>query len=549
MPMLKESLPPIEAGDQGRGEVFTRSWVVELILDLCGYRPERDLASLTAIEPSCGSGAFLAPMAARVAESAKIHGRDIAKAVAAIQARDIHKPHVLRSRAVVREALCSSGIEPNRAAILARRWVRQGDFLLEPPVERSADFVLGNPPYVRLEAIPVAISNAYRQACPAMGGRADVYIGFYERGLHALRDDGALGFICADRWMRNAYGARLRELIAREWSVEAILSMTEVDAFESEVDAYPAVTVLRRAAQDRGPLVVDTTPEFGADDARRLIQATKRRKTSITSGRFRAARLSRWTADPSGWPTGSPRQLAAITKIEATHPPLEDRETGTKVGIGLATGADRIFITQDPHPVEPERTLPLAMVRDIASGKLDWSGHYLLNPWDENGLVDLREWPALRTYLTRHKPALAKRHTARSGRWHKTIDRVVDGLHSKEKLYLPDFKGALFPVLDRGESYPHHNLYWITSEKWDLELLGGILLSKVANLFIDSYSVRMRGGYLRFQAQYLRKIRVPNPDDVDRSSAAILRNAFRAHDQAAATAAAMPLYGLDSLPG
>jgi len=125
---------------------------------------------------------------------------------------------------------------------------------------------------------------------------------------------------------------------------------------------------------------------------------------------------------------------------------------------------------------------------------------------------------------------------------------VVNGLYSKEKLYLPDFKGALFPVLDRGESYPHHNLYWITSEKWDLELLGGILLSRVANLFIDSYSVRMRGGYLRFQAQYLRKIRVPNLDGIDRSSAAALRKAFRAHDGAAATAAALPLYGLDSLP-
>lgn len=548
MSILKQSLPQIDAGDRGRGEVFTRKWVVELILDLCGYKPDQDLTNLTAIEPSCGSGAFLAPMAVRVAESARIHGRDIAQAVEAIQARDIHKPHVLRSRAVVREALTRSGVDSNRAAILARRWVRQGDFLLEPPAEKSADFVIGNPPYVRLEAIPSAISNAYRQACPAMGGRADIYVGFYERGLRALRDQGVLGFICADRWMRNAYGARLRELISREWSVEAILSMTEVDAFESEVDAYPAITVLRRASQDRGPLVVDTTPEFDPDDAQRLIQATQHGKTSVTSERFRAARLSRWTGDPSGWPTGSPRQLAAITKLEAALPPLEDRETGTKVGIGLATGADRIFITQDSDLVEPERTLPLAMVRDIASGKLDWSGHFLLNPWDENGLVDLREWPALRTYLTRHKPALAKRHTARSGKWHKTIDRVVNGLYSKEKLYLPDFKGALFPVLDRGESYPHHNLYWITSEKWDLELLGGILLSEVANLFIDSYSVRMRGGYLRFQAQYLRKIRIPNLAEIDRSSAAILRKAFRAHDRVAATAAALPLYGLDSLP-
>jgi adenine-specific DNA-methyltransferase len=30
-------------------------------------------------------------------------------------------------------------------------------------------------------------------------------------------------------------------------------------------------------------------------------------------------------------------------------------------------------------------------------------------------------------------------------------------------------------VLDRGETYPHHNLYFIESDTWDLEVLGGLL--------------------------------------------------------------------------
>lgn len=34
------------------GEVFTRRWVVELILDLVGYRAEADLAAHTLVEPS-----------------------------------------------------------------------------------------------------------------------------------------------------------------------------------------------------------------------------------------------------------------------------------------------------------------------------------------------------------------------------------------------------------------------------------------------------------------------------------------------------------------
>lgn len=549
MSMLLDSPQPIHAsGNETYGEVFTRRWVVELILDLCGFTADRDLVELTAIEPSCGSGAFLAPMVSRLAESALLHSRDISTAIDSIQARDIRALNVRRSRDAVRDALCESGLDPEPAAFLAKRWVRQGDFLLDPPAEGTADFVLGNPPYIRLESIPPEMSDAYRLACPTMSGRSDIYVGFYERGLRALRDDGVLGFICADRWMRNAYGAKLRELIARAWSVEAILSMTEVDAFEDEVNAYPAITVLRRAIQSRGPLVVDASQDFNADDAKKIVRSVQRNRSRIASGRYRAARMPRWFDGRPGWPHGSPSQLAAIASIEARLPPLEDPATQTKVGIGLATGADRVFITKDQNTVEPERMLPLAMVRDIAGGSFEWSGHHLVNPWEENGLVDLRQWPALKRYLTRHKPDLAKRHTARSGRWHKTIDRVIDGLESREKLYLPDFKDALFPVIDRGESYPHHNLYWITSDKWDLEVLGGILLSDVPNMFISAYSVRMRGGYLRFQAQYLRRIRVPNLDQLSRRDKGALRRAFRARDRAGATSAALPLYGLNSLP-
>ena len=36
-----------------------------------------------------------------------------------------------------------------------------------------------------------------------------------------------------------------------------------------------------------------------------------------------------------------------------------------------------------------------------------------------------------------------------------------------------------------------------------------VLLSGIARLFMSIYSTKMRGGYLRFQAQYLRRIRVP----------------------------------------
>ena len=100
------------------------------------------------------------------------------------------------------------------------------------------------------------------------------------------------------------------------------------------------------------------------------------------------------------------------------------------------------------------------------------------------------------------------------------------------------------PVLDRGETYPHHNLYYLTSKIWDLEVLGGLLLSRVAQLFIEAYCVRMRGGTLRFQAQYLRRIRVPDSYALPEPVSDQLRQAFRARDRGAATAAAIEAYGI-----
>lgn len=540
---------PEEERSGEHGEVFTRRWVVDLILDLVGYTPDRDLVALRAIEPACGSGAFLIPMVERLIESASNHGRDLATATDAVLAIDLLQGNVDLSRDAVASTLESGGVLPSAAGVLASAWVHRRDFLLEPPAPRTANFVVGNPPYIRLEAVPRERSDAYRRSCNTMGGRADVYVGFYEHALLALCDNGALGFICADRWMRNAYGAHLRELISTEWAVETLLSMTGVDAFEDEVDAYPAVTIIRRQAQEGGPLVVDGGARFGHAEGREVVALASKASTALTTGRgYRAARLDSWFKGRAGWPNGSPQQLAVIAALEARLPALEDPETGTKVGIGVATGADKIYVTRDANLIENERLLRLALPRDIATGRLEWSGKYLVNPWDANGLVDIREWPQLARYLGQHREVLSQRHTAKRGQWYKTIDRVIDGLVDRPKIYLPDFKDAIFPVLDDGGTYPHHNLYWVTSDAWDMRILGGLLLSDVANLFIEAYSVRMRGGYLRFQAQYLRRIRLPHLADVDEPTGAALAAAFDAHDRRAATEAALPLYGIDKLP-
>ena len=538
---------PALAPDPGadHGEVFTRRWVVELILDLVGYTSDHDLTGRLIVEPSCGTGAFLLPIVDRLITSAIHHGRDLGSVGGAVRAFDLLDANAERAWKAVAVRLHEAGLKEHRADEIARLWVQTGDFLLHDHEPRSAHFVVGNPPYVRLENVPRPIMDAYRRLCPTMRGRSDIYVGFIERSLALLAPEGVLGFICADRWMRNQYGSRLRELVSTSYAVEAVVSMHDVDAFEDDVSAYPAVVVLRNAPQ-AAALMADTTASFDEGDAIEVSSWVKSSRSSLRTASIEATRLEGWLPGRGPWPSGTPAQLALVAELEARLPPLEDPSTGTRVGIGVATGSDEVYLTQDDSIVESDRLLPLLRARDLADGQPGWSGSYLVNPWDADGLVDLHRYPKLRGYLEQNGERLRARHIGRTRptQWYRTIDRVDPDLRARPKLVLPELRASSHPVLDEGRYYPHHNLYFVVSDTWDLEVLGGLLLSGIANLFVGAYCVKMRGGCYRFQAQYLRRIRVPQPGALAQDLRDALADAFVARDVAWATDAAACAYGL-----
>lgn len=550
--LIPEVMPSLHVDTAAEhGEVFTREWVVDLILDLVGYTADRDLASMVVVEPACGTGAFLGPLVRRLSASCRAHSRPLADARPALQAYDLLGRNIAEARALVRQLLVGEGWAGQQVDEVLRSWLRVDDYLLTPHESSSADFVVGNPPYIRLEEIQDTRMRAYRETCQTMTGRSDIYVGFFEVALRSLRPRGRLGFICADRWMRNQYGRHLRQLVSNRFAVELVLSMHDVDAFEERVSAYPAVTVVRHGGQ-RTAVIADTTARFGSSDAREVLEYVRSDRSSpVANDRYEIARVPHWFAGGDSWPAGGPKRIAMIEDLTDRFSALEHPQTGTRVGIGVATGSDEVFITKTPPSIEDDRLLPLAMARDLSTGKLVWSGNYLINPWLADGsLVDLRGYPRLRKYLESNRDKLARRHVAEKSpaNWYRTIDKVDGKLTAHQKLLIPDMRMNIHPVLDDGNAYPHHNLYYVVSDTWDLRVLGGLLLSRVAQAFIEAYAVRMRGGTLRFQAQYLRKIRVPQPSDLTHEDRDGLAAAFERRDVVAATAIAMRLYGLEELP-
>ncbi|XXT20501.1 Eco57I restriction-modification methylase domain-containing protein [Sorangium sp. So ce429] len=531
---------------EAHGVVLTRPHVVNLILDLAGYTADRDLASLSLLEPACGHGAFLVPAAERLIQSARRHDRDLRDIEPAIRSYDVARDHVDRSRLAVAGALARLGLPPGDAERLSEAWIAHGDFLLTSQGRRF-DAVVGNPPYIRIEQLSPELQDEYRHRYRSLYDRADLYVAFIERGLDLLAPDGVLSFICADRWTLNRYGAPLRRLLSRWFRVQCYIDLHSASPFESDVVAYPSIFAVSRGKTGSVPVAtLRTASPEECEAASSALRGAPAPCPGVTVSEYPS-----WFEGDDPWVLSSPEHLEALRSLEARFAPIE-AVGGTRVGIGVATGSDRIYIVGGDVDIERDRLVPLVMRDDIEGGRIRDAGRFVINTFGDDGkVVNLEEYPRLSGYLRVHEAEIRKRYIAQksAASWFRTIDRVYPELASTRKLLIPDIAGSNEVVYEEGRFHPHHNLYVITSEGWDLEALGGLLSSRVALFFVWSYAVKMRGGYLRFQAQYLRRIRLPPPDSIAEDLRSELRSSFRERDFERLDELALRAYGVDALPG
>ena len=532
------------SGMEARGAIFTRPEVVDFILDLVGYTDTEPIHRRKVLEPSFGEGEFLIPIARRLLSAYMSHSnvrqRIVEDLVDCVRAVELAETAFEETRERLKAIMLDVGLPlPNVIAILDR-WLIRGDFLLER-LHSSFDYVVGNPPYVRQELIPDALVKEYRRHFYTLYDRADLYVPFIEKSLLLLSPKGTLGFICADRWMKNRYGGPLRRLVAERFHLKYYVDMTDTPAFLSEVTAYPAVTVISN--ENQGPTRLAHRPLIDAPSLTALANAL--RAQSVDSKVMEVDGIAS-NSDP--WVLEDFKGLKLVRRLEAEFPSIE--QSGCKVGIGVATGADSVFIANFENlDVEEDRKLPLARTKDIRGGVVQWEGYGVLNPFDNTGsLVNLDKYPKLAAYLDEHEQVLRSRHVGKNNpnAWYRTIDRIYPDLATKPKLLIPDINGASQIVYEDGHLYPHHNLYFITSDEWDLRALRAVLMSGIGRLFVSTYSTKMRGGYLRYQAQYLRRIRLPRWKDISLTLRTALASAAESEDVASAHQATSELYNLSS---
>ncbi len=532
-----------EAGVTERGAISTRKEIVDFILDLIGYKPDIPIYSNSLLEPSFGEGQFLLAAVERLLKSYNHNDNHDQGAIDdlkdSIRGVELHNDTFKQTREKLQRLLIDYGISFSDSNILLESWLVHGDFLLSD-IPLGFSYIIGNPPYVRQEMIPDILLAEYRRRFETIYDRADLYIPFFEKSLRLLAPSGSLGFICADRWMKNKYGGPLRKLVAKNYHLKYYIDMVGTEAFLTDVTTYPAITVI--VNEESGPTRIAHHPPTDAAFLNSLSNELKY-YNSKSSPVIEAVCI---TDGSEPWILDSFDQLALVRRLEQQFPTIE--QAGCNIGIGVATGADKVFIRKfDELDVELDRKLRIIMTEDIQKGDIRWLGRGVINPFNEDGsLVNLRNYPKLYAYLKSHEGFLLSRHVAKQNpsNWYRTIDRINPEILQKPKLLIPDIKGTANIVYDDGKYYPHHNLYYITSDKWDLRALQAVLMSGIARLFVGIYSTKIRGGYLRFQAQYLRRIRLPYWKDIPQGIKDDLFTAARHGDTAACNMATFNLFGM-----
>lgn len=493
-------------GQTVTGEVFTRRMVVDHMLhEVAFFGQIRQWMGLRVLEPSCGEGAFVLPLV-ELLVSEVVDWND-SRLDDFLCACDISKSNVEKTGTRCRRYLIDSGCPPGRATKLVAKWFVQDDFLLHD-FTGSFDVVIGNPPYIRFDDLSERQQQVYKRRYETFSERCDIYVPFFERALSLLSDTGVFSFICSNRFAKSSYGKRLRTLISNRYHVALYLNMEHTQPFEEEVSAYPAIYVIdRRIGAKTWSTTIDEVTE-------QVLVSTR-----ASSGRL--SEFTCWYRGEEPWISTDVDQRDFAMKIARTFPVVERSARETRIGIGVATGADDLYVdVQKTCAIESDCLLPLVTADEITAGRIESQNRFVLNPYDENNdtlMRDLSRFPKLAAYLESHAERLKGRYCARKhpDSWYRTLDRISYRVLKSPKLLLPDIQSGGNVALDEeGKYYPHHNVYWITSEGWNLRALCVLMRSSFVTNQVRGVSLEMRGGFIRYQAQNLRQVHIPHVESL-----------------------------------
>jgi type I restriction-modification system DNA methylase subunit len=115
--------------------------------------------------------------------------------------------------------------------------------------DRKYDVIIGNPPYMKSEDMkrltPLEHGNPYKNIYTSAYKQYDKYFLFIERALSLLNDNGSIGYIVPNKFLKVGAGKKLRHLLVGSGHVKRIISFGANQVFKSKT-TYTCILILEK---------------------------------------------------------------------------------------------------------------------------------------------------------------------------------------------------------------------------------------------------------------------------------------------------------------
>lgn len=265
------------------------------------------------------------------------------------------------------------------------------------------DIVIGNPPYVQLQSSKELSESLENVGYKTYEKTGDLYCLFYEKGNIILKENGILGFITSNKWLRANYGKSLRRYLLENTTIQLLVDLGSGIFESATVDSNILIYSKHKTNTNQSFASIDLSKEKIFTDF--TIYETK--KVNIEP------------KEDDIWIISNPIEQQIKQKIESKGIPIKDWDI--EINYGIKTGYNDAFIIDTnkrnelvkADPKCSEIIKPILRGKDINRYNADWAGLWLINTHNGyNGIarINVEEYPSIKNHLDNYLPQLEKRY-------------------------------------------------------------------------------------------------------------------------------------------
>lgn len=364
------------------GRFYTPEFIVNNVLDLSSYYGQTILKK-HAIDNSCGDGAFLVAIVNRYCNEFLKTSKDL-QTLSEELSTFIHGIEIDKTE---REK-CIENLNNTIANYDLHNvnWdINCADALSVDKYNGKMDYVLGNPPYVRVHNLNNSFENIKKFSF-TQKGMTDLYIVFYEIGLTMLNKCGILGYITPSSFFNSLASKYMRIYLVNNNLLDKIVDLKHFQAFTATT--YTCISILKK---NRHHTTTDYYQFENKNNFPYYVETLSVEDYYICDKFYFANK----------------KKLLELKRI-LTFKPLKDNFA---VKNGFATLADNFFIGNFDFD---EYTIPIIKA---STGKL----YKCIFPYSNGKLVpfeDLTKNQKIKDYFETYKDLLLKRSLERNNDWY-----------------------------------------------------------------------------------------------------------------------------------